>query len=409
LSLFERTEKDLATIPYRREGELKRKDLLVFGSPRIEEPEIEEMVSTLRSGWIGTGPKVSQFEELFCGYIGTPYAMALNSCTAALHVSMIVAGIGPGDEVITTPMTFCATANAIIHTGAKPVFVDVKRDTMNIDPDLIEGSITSRTRAIVPVHFAGRPCEMDPIMEIAQKYTLLVIEDAAHCIEGVYRGKKIGTIGDITCFSFYVTKNIMTGEGGMLTTHRQEWADKIKMYSLHGLSKDAWKRYSDEGFKQYQVLFPGFKYNMTDMQASLGIHQIKRVGEYYKRRVEIWKTYDHAFQGLPLTIPSPPEDGTVHAKHLYTILLDLEKLRVDRDTFQQALHEENIGTGIHYVSLHLHEYYRKTYGYKPDDFPNAKYISERTISLPFSAKLTDQDVQDVVHAVKKLIELYVKK
>lgn len=385
-----------------------RKDILVFGSPRIEEPEIAEMVSTLRSGWIGTGSKVGKFEELFREYIGSPYAIALNSCTAALHLSMLLAGIGQGDEVITTPMTFCATANAIIHAGAKPVFVDVKRDTMNIDPNLIERAITPRTKAIVPVHFAGRPCEMDPIMEIARRYRLIVVEDAAHCIEGGYRGRKIGTIGDITCFSFYVTKNVTTGEGGMVTTHREDWADKIKMYGLHGMSRDAWKRYSDEGFKHYQVIFPGYKYNMTDMQASLGIHQIKRIETYYKRREEIWKQYDEAFKNLPLSIPSPPEKETKHARHLYTILLNLEELKVDRDTFQQTLYEEKIGTGIHYISLHLHDYYRKIYGYRPEDFQNSRHISERTISLPLSAKLTNQDVEDVIHAVKKLTKKYMK-
>lgn len=387
---------------------MKRNDFLVFGSPRIEEPEIEEMILTLRSGWIGTGPKVGRFEELFREYIGVPYAMALNSCTAALHVSMIVAGIGQGDEVITTPMTFCATANAIIHTGAKPVFVDVNRDTMNIDPDLVERAITSRTKAILPVHFAGRPCDMDPIMEIARRHRLIVVEDAAHCVEGVYRGKKIGTIGDITCFSFYVTKNVTTGEGGMVTTHREDWADKIKMYGLHGMSRDAWKRYSDEGFRHYQVIFPGYKYNMTDMQASLGIHQLKKVEHYYIRREEIWNQYDEAFKSLPLSIPSPPEKETRHARHLYTILLNLDKLKTDRDTFQQALYGEKIGTGIHYISLHLHHYYRETYGCRPEDFPNAKFISERTISLPFSAKLTDADVEDVIRAVKKLTTRYMK-
>lgn len=394
--------------PIRGVGEckLQRKQFLIFGNPRIEEPEIAEMVSTLRSGWIGTGPKVARFEELFREYVGAPYAIAVNSCTAALHLAMIVSGVGQGDEVVTTPMTFCATANAIIHAGAKPVFVDVKRDTMNIDPDLIEQAITSRTKAIVPVHFAGRPCEMDKILEIAARYNLIVIEDAAHCIEGVYKNKKVGSIGDITCFSFYVTKNIITGEGGMVTTHREDWADKIKMYGLHGMSKDAWKRYSDEGFKHYQVVFPGFKYNMTDMQASLGIHQVKRIEPYYKRREEIWRRYDEAFKDLCLSIPSPPENETRHARHLYTILLDLEQLKTDRDTFQQALYEENIGTGIHYISLHLQDYYRKTYGYRPEDFPHARFISERTISLPFSAKLIDEDVQDVISAVKRLHKKY---
>src|SRR5262249_12402395 len=254
-----------------------------------------------------------RFEAMFRKYIGARYAMALNSCTAGLHLSMIVAGVKSGDEVITTPMTFCATANTILHAGATPVFVDVDRRTMNIDPDLIEQAVTSRTRAIVPVHFGGRPCEMDAIMEIARKHDLVVIEDAAHCIEGIYKGMKVGNIGDITCFSFYVTKNIVTGEGGMVTTNHEEWADKIKMYALHGMSKDAWKRYSDEGFKHYQVVFPGFKYNMMDIQASIGIHQLERVEKYLKRREEIWARYDHAFAGLPVITPAPPAVGTTHA------------------------------------------------------------------------------------------------
>jgi len=254
-----------------------RKNFLIFGSPYIEKTEIDEVVKCLKSGWIGTGPRVHQFENDFRNYIGSKYAVALNSCTAALHLSMLVSGLSKGDEVITTPMTFVATANAILHTGAKPVFVDVKKDTMNIDPSLIEKSITTKTKAILPVHFAGRPCEMDYIMELSKKNNLLVIEDAAHAIEAKYKNKKIGNIGDMTCFSFYVTKNLVTGEGGMLTTNKKQWADNVKKFGLHGLSADAWKRYSDEGFKHYECIFPGFKYNMTDIQASLGIHQLQRI------------------------------------------------------------------------------------------------------------------------------------
>ncbi len=382
----------------------RRKEFLIFGSPAIEEPEIKEIEKTMRSFWIGTGPKVAKFEEMFKKYTGAKYAMALNSCTAGLHLSMIVSGIGPGDEVITTPFTFCATANTIIHVGAKPVFVDVKKDTMNINPDLIEKAITEKTKAIVPVHFAGRPCNMDAIMDIAKKHNLLVIEDAAHAVETMYKGKKVGNIGDLTCFSFYVTKNIITGEGGMVTTNNEDWANKIKMYGLHGMSKDAWKRYSDEGFKHYQVIFPGFKYNMIDLQASIGIHQLKRVDKYLKRRNEIWKEYDKAFKNLPVILPAPAEKNTVHARHLYTPLIETEKLKATRDEIQQKLYEENIGTGIHFVSLHLHEYYKKTFGFKPDDFPNAKYISERTISLPLSAKLGDGDVNDVIGAFTKVLK-----
>ncbi len=376
---------------------------MIFGSPLIEEPEIQEVVDTLRSGWLGTGPKVARFEDIFKEYTGAKYAMALNSCTAGLHLAMVVTGIRSGDEVITTPLTFASTANAIIHTGATPVFVDVEKETMNIDPEKIEEAITPRTRAIIPVHFAGRPCNMDAIMDIARQHDLIVIEDAAHCIEGWYNGKKIGNIGDMACFSFYVTKNIVTGEGGMVTTNKEVWADKIKMYGLHGLSKDAWRRYSDEGFIHYQVLFPGFKYNMMDIQASLGIHQMKRIDKYLKKRKEIWEKYNSAFSNLPVSCPAEPGKNTVHARHLYTLLVYIDKIKKTRDDIQQELHELNIGTGIHFISLHLHDYYRKTYGFKPDDFPNAKFISDRTISLPLSPKLTDEDVRDVVEAVKNVV------
>lgn len=385
-------------------GKPVRKDFLIFGSPCIEEPEIEEVVACLRSGWLGTGPKVAKFENIFREYTGAKYALALNSCTAGLHLSMIVSGIGPGDEVITSPLTFCATANAILHAGARPVFVDVDRETMNIDPYLIKKAVTSKTKAILPVHLAGRPCDLDPIMEIAGKHHLLVIEDAAHAIEAKYKGKKIGNVGDITCFSFYVTKNIVTGEGGMVTTNNEEWANKIKMFGLHGLSQDAWKRFSDEGYKHYEVFFPGFKYNMMDIQAALGIHQMKRIDAYLAKRNAIWEKYDKAFEELPVILPAKPQKNTVHARHLYTLLLDLDRLTASRDEIQQALHKENIGTGIHYISLHLQKYYRETFGFKPDDFPNAKYISERTISLPLSAKLTDKDVNDVIDAVRKVLK-----
>ena len=357
-----------------------RKDFLVFGNPQIEEDEIKEVVDCLRSGWISTGPRVAQFEEQFKQYIGSKHALALNSCTAGLHLSMIVAGLKPGDEVITTPMTFAATANAILHTGASPVFVDIELSSMTIDPGLIEEKLSPKTKAILPVHLCGRPCNMDRIMEIAKNHNLLVIEDAAHAIEAQYKGKKIGTIGDMTVFSFYVTKNLVTGEGGMVTTDNDEYAEKIQTYGLHGMSKGAWRRYSDEGFKHYQIIFPGFKYNMMDIQAALGIHQLKRLEAGLARREELWKRYDEAFKDLPLVTPAPPEKNTRHARHLYTILVKLEDVKADRDTIQQALHEENIGTGIHYISLHLHQYYRERYGFKPDDFAKALYVSERTIS-----------------------------
>ena len=383
-----------------------RDKFLTFGTPKIEEDEIQEVVDCLRSGWISTGPRVGKFQEMFSSYIGSKYALALNSCTAGLHLSMLAAGLGRGDEVITTPMTFAASANAIIHTGARPVFVDVELPSMNINPELIEEKITDKTRAIIPVHFCGRPCNMDMIMEIAKKHDLIVIEDAAHAVEAKYRGKKIGTIGDITVFSFYVTKNLVTGEGGMITTDNAEYAEKVEMYGLHGMSRGAWKRYSDDGYKHYQVVYPGFKYNMMDIQASMGIHQLKRIEACLKRREEIWCRYDEAFKDLPLQIPPSVDKNIKHARHLYTILLNIDELKVDRDTVQQALHREKIGTGIHFISLHLHPYYHDTYGYKINDFPKALYVSERTVSLPLSANLNDDDVKDVIDAVRKVLDRY---
>jgi dTDP-4-amino-4,6-dideoxygalactose transaminase len=303
-------------------------------------------------------------------------------------------------------MTFAATANSIIHAGGRPVLVDVQRDTMNIEADRIESSVTERTRAILPVHFAGRPCDMDRIMKIADRHDLLVIEDAAHCIEGWYRGRKIGTIGHATCFSFYVTKNLTSVEGGMVTTGSDEWAGKIKMFALHGMTEDAWARYSDSGFKHYEVVAPGFKYNMTDMQAAIGIHQLDRLEDRLRTREKIWAIYDDAFRDLPVTTPAPPDPDTVHARHLYPLLVRLEDLRVGRDQVLEALQAENIGCGVHYRALHLHPYYRELLGCSPDDFPNATFISERTISIPFSAKLTDSDVEDVVSAVAKVLTAY---
>ena len=268
-----------------------RKDFLVFGNPLIEQPEIDEVVDCLKSGWLGTGPKVKKFEEDFGAYKGTGFAVALNSCTAALHLAMKVVGIKRGDEVLVPTMTFAATANAVIHAGGIPIFVDCDQNTMNIDPREIVKKITSKTKAIIPVHFAGRPCDMDAIMAIARKYDLKVIEDCAHAIEAEYKGKKVGTFGDIGCFSFYVTKNIVTGEGGMAITNNEEYADKIKILALHGMSKDAWKRFSDEGYKHYQVVEAGFKYNMMDLQAAIGIHQLKE-SDLLEAREEIWNRYN---------------------------------------------------------------------------------------------------------------------
>ena len=380
-----------------------KENFLVFGAPLIEEPEIEEVVQCLRSGWVGTGPKVRKFEDNFAAYKGSRHAIALNSCTAALHLAMFAAGIGPGDEVITTPMTFCATINAIIHCGATPVLADCDRETMNILPEEIEKKITSRTKAILPVHFAGRCCDMDAIMGIAGMYDLLVIEDCAHAVETEYHGKKAGIFGDISCFSFYVTKNVITGEGGMVITDDDRFAEKIKVLGLHGMSKDAWKRFSDEGYKHYQVIHAGYKYNMMDMQAAIGIHQLERVEKNWKRREETWNKYNDAFGDLPCFLPKKPEPDTRHAYHLYTPLIDIEKLGKSRDQVLNELTAENIGAGVHYMPVHLHPFYRKTYGWSAGDFPNSEWIGERTLSLPLSAALDKSDVDDVIKAFSKVL------
>ena len=377
---------------------------IVFGSPMIEEPEIKEVVKTLRSGWLGTGPKVTKFEKMMSELTGAKYAMAVNSCTAALHLSLVASGIGKGDEVITTPLTFCATANAIIHSGATPVFVDVDLRTMNIDETKIEKAITKKTRAIIPVHFAGRPCNMDKIVAIAKKHKLLVIEDAAHAIGAKYKNKSIGNIADLTCISFYVTKNITTGEGGMVLTNNKEFADKIKILALHGMSKDAWKRFSDDGYKHYEVVYPGFKYNMMDIQASIGIHQLKRLEKYHKKRKQIWDFYNKELSGLPIDLPNYKSKNIKHVLHLYTILVDEKRCGISRDKFMQELHLRCIGTGVHYNPVHLHKYYRDTYGYKEGDFPNAEYIGARTVSLPLSAKLTMGEARRIIDAIKEILK-----
>jgi dTDP-4-amino-4,6-dideoxygalactose transaminase len=380
-----------------------RKDFLVFGSPRIEQPEIDEVVASLKSGWLGTGPKVARFEEDFKNYKGAPYAAAVNSCTAALHLSMLVAGLRPGDEVITTAMTFCATVNAIIHARATPVLADIDSATMNIDPEQIKAKITSKTRAILPVHFAGRACDMDAIMDIAKRHSLKVIEDCAHAIETEYHGRKTGTFGDFGCFSFYVTKNIVTGEGGMVLTRSGEDAVRIKTLGLHGMSKDAWKRFSDEGYKHYFVMECGFKYNMMDLQAAIGIHQLKRIESYWQRRQQIWQRYNEAFVNLPIAVPAESEPDTRHAYHLYTILIDEKKCGISRDAFLNAMTARNIGVGVHYLSIPEHPYYQEAFGWRPEDYPNAMRISRQTVSLPLSAKLTDEDVKDVIQSLKSVL------
>lgn len=380
-----------------------RNEFLVFGMPPIEDPEIQEVVASLRAAWLGTGPKVAKFETAFAAYKGMQHAIALNSCTAALHLAIVAAGIGPGDEVITTPLTFCATANAIIHSGATPVLADVDPVTMNLDPDCVNAAVTSRTKAILPVHFAGRPCDMDRLCAIAERNGLLIIEDCAHAIETEFRGRRAGTIGDFGCFSFYVTKNIVTGEGGMVLTRDEAAAARIRILGLHGMSKDAWKRFGNEGYKHYEVVECGFKYNMTDLQAAIGIHQLDRVDSYWRARAKIWDRYNLEFADLPLQIPAPPSADTRHAFHLYTVLVDQEEAGLSRDAFLDAMTRQNIGVGVHYLALPEHEYYRNRFGWRPELVPNATRIGRQTVSLPISARLSHEDVTDVIEAVRSAL------
>lgn len=376
---------------------------LVFGSPAVEEADIEEVVDTLRSGWIGTGPKTKQFEEDFKAYKGANSTIAVNSCTAALHLSLIAAEIGPGDEVITSPMTFAATVNTIIHVGATPVLADIDPVTMNIDPNEVAKKITPRTRALMPIHLAGRSCDMDALGAIADQHNLTIIEDCAHAIETEYKGRKAGTIGDFGCFSFYVTKNVITGEGGMVVMRDAVDAERIRIMSLHGMDKDAWKRFGTGGYKHYQVVDAGFKYNMMDLQAALGVQQLKRVDQYWQRREQIWQRYNAAFADLPIGTPADPEPDTRHAYHLYTVLVDEAQAGLSRDDFLNAMQANNIGVGVHYMSIPEHPFYQDKFGWDVEDYPHAMRVGRQTVSLPLSAKLTDEDVEDVITAVRHIV------
>ncbi len=380
-----------------------RDNYLIFGQPLIEEPEIEEVIKSLRAAWLGTGHKVAKFEQLVAEYKGSKRAVALNSCTAGLHLSCIALGLRPGDEVIVPAMTFCATINAVIHSGATPVLVDVESDTFNMDPEEVRKKVSKRTKAIMPVHFAGRACNMDALSAIACEHGLKIIEDCAHAIETEYRGRKAGTIGDCGVLSFYSTKNIVTGEGGMIVTDNLELADRLKILALHGMSMDAWKRFSADGYRHYEVVEVGFKYNMMDLQAAIGIHQLPRVDSYWQRRLEIWAKYNEAFADLPIGIPAPLESHARHGLHLYTVLIDPQRTSLSRDGFISALHHRNIGTGVHYRSIAEHPVYRDLFGWKPSHCPRSAKIGDTTVSLPISARLSDKDVNDVIEAVTQVL------
>jgi dTDP-4-amino-4,6-dideoxygalactose transaminase len=383
-----------------------RSSFLPYHQPLIDADDEGAVVETLRSGWLTTGPRTKGFEKDLAAYAGAAYCVGVNSCTAALHLALEAVGVGSGDEVITSPITFASTANVIVHRGARPVFVDVEPDTFNINPGGIEAALTPRTKALIPVDFAGQPCDLDAIMGIGARHGLPVIEDAAHALGADYKGRRIGGIADMTCFSFYANKNITSGEGGALTTNRQEWADRITVMALHGLSRDAWKRYSAEGYRHWDIIAPGYKYNMFDVQAALVGSQFKKLEAFQVRRDALKARLDAGLKDIAeLAFPAERSWGT-HAHHLYPIVVRTEMLRADRDVIMNAIQGENIGIGVHFRAVHLHPFYVGTFGFRRGMFPNAEYYSDRAISLPIYPRMTDEDADDVVAAVRKVISHY---
>ncbi|MCB0163484.1 MAG: DegT/DnrJ/EryC1/StrS family aminotransferase [Anaerolineae bacterium] len=392
-----------------------RLSFLPFALPDTDEAEINEIVEALQSGWVTTGPKTKKFESQFALAVGAKHAIAVNSCTAAMHLALEAIGLKQGDEIITTPYTFAATAEVIQYFGAKPVFVDVSPIDLNINPELIEAAITKRTKAIIPVHIAGLPVELNAIYDIAARYNLAVIEDAAHALPAKYQdcfiGQDLNTdtssikhqVLRFTCFSFYATKTITTGEGGMICTDNELLAERCRMMSLHGISKDAWKRYTAEGSWYYEIVAPGYKYNMTDISAAMGLAQLRKIDQMWLRRQEIAAQYNQTFCNLPgLQIPADRNDCQ-HAWHLYILRLNLDKLNISRSQFIEALKVRNIGTSVHFIPLHLHPYYRNTYAYNPLDFPVAYKEFQRVVSLPIYSKMSDKDVNDVISSVQEVV------
>ena len=386
---------------------LKNK-FISFSPPWIGREEIAEVVDTLRSDWITTGPKTRRFEEEFRKFVKADAALALSSCTAGLHLALVLHGIKPGDAVITTPMTFCSGVNVIEHMGAIPVLADIEPRTLNIDPEAVRkvlqtGSMQKKIKAILAVHYAGHPCEMDALMKIADRYGLKVIEDAAHAVPAEYKGKRIGGLGNLTAFSFYGTKNLTTAEGGMLTGPKR-LIEKARLLSLHGMNRDAWKRYSKEGSWHYDVVAPGFKYNMTDIQAALGLAQLKKLPGFQARRRAIVQKYNDAFSKRELFEIPMEAPYARHAWHLYPLRLNLQRMKINRDQFIEALRRGGVGTSVHFIPVHLHSYYRKKYGFKPNDFPAAWREYQRLVSLPLYPKLTDTQQRQILNVVRTTAE-----
>jgi perosamine synthetase len=380
-----------------------RNHFLPLARPSLGDEEIAAVVETLRSGWLTTGPRVREFQEKFRLLVGAAHAVAINSGTAALHLALDAVGIRRGDEVIVPTMTFAATAEVVRYFDAVPVLVDVERASLNIDPERIARAISPRTRAIVPVHYAGQVCAMDAILDLARRHDLRVIEDAAHALPASYRGVPVGKIGDLTCFSFYPTKSITTGEGGMVTTENAEWAERMRMKSLHGLSRDAWTRYSREGSWYYEIHEVGYKYNMTDIAAAIGVAQLDKCAAMHKTRLRIAARYSEALSKLEeVEVPSWPPDEA-HAWHLYVLRLRLERLALSRGQFIEELRTRNVGASVHFIPLHLHPYYRQTYGYRERDFAVAFDEYQRLVSLPMFAGMDDADADDVIEAVHDIV------
>jgi len=381
----------------------------------IENEEIEEVVSTLKSGWLTTGPRTVQFEKMFAEYVGCDYAVAVSSCTAGLHLALVVAGVGAGDEVITTPMTFCATAEVIEYLGAKPVFVDIQEDTFNIDPVEIEKAVTERTKAILPVHYGGIPCDLSAIQNIAQKHGLIIVEDAAHAAGSVYREQKIGSHGNMAAFSFYPTKNMTTGEGGIITTNDAKSAEMLKILSLHGISKDAWKRYSNEGSWYYEVQHIGYKYNFTDLQAALGMHQLQKLDRFNKSREHYAELYINEIANIPgISLPAYYQDyftdnansGSSSAWHLFVMMLELDALTIDRSKFIDELNSKGIGVSVHFIPLHLQPFYADKYQLGRGDFPIAEKVYDRIISLPLYPKLQTEQIHYIIESLGELAQKF---
>jgi dTDP-4-amino-4,6-dideoxygalactose transaminase len=389
-----------------REGE-SVDDFIVFGRPDIQEIDIDEVVDTLRSGWIGTGPKAARLEERFAEYTEAPYAVATNSCTAAMHLAFVALGFGDGDEVVVPTMTFPATANVVLHAGLTPVLADVDPSTRTIDTDQLEPAITEKTKAVLPVHFAGYPADVEGLRAATNGQPVTIIADAAHAIETRHGGRPVGSLTEIAAFSFYATKNITTAEGGMLTTNDADFADRVRRLGLHGLSADAWSRYSKGAARRYVATEPGYKYNLSDLQAALALHQLARIERSLERRHQIWDRYDEAFADLPFELPRRPEAaGDRSSLHLYAPLLDTEVVPMSRDEFRTELQARGIGTGIHFIAVHLQPYYRDRFGSRPGMFPNSERISERTVSLPMASGLQDMEVERVIDAVRSILSPY---